>query len=113
MSENLSENSYNLAQSSLKDVNNSRFFALIFALFSIICIVVGAFYVYYFILQSERSPIDLLMNNPVDGPQYEARLYGFYAAMFERFFPLMLIAFFALSFTRAAITFVKSRLRTH
>jgi hypothetical protein len=88
----LSENSYNLAQSSLKDV----------------CIVVGAFYVYYFILQSERSPIDLLMNNPVDGPQYEARLYGFYAAMFERFFPLMLIAFFALSFTRAAITFVKS-----
>lgn len=91
-----------------EDANNSRLFAFAFALLSLICIISGALYVNYYILNMS-SIINIMPEISPERPRdTDFQIFRISIIIFERFFPLLLIAFFALSFTKASIAFVKS-----
>ena len=101
----MSDSSQGMTSRASTEVSSSRIFALSFACLAFACVAIGSGYVWYLTglppvsdLFLERKPTDAL-----DAIQYAALLI-----VIERFLPLLIIAFFALSFSRASISFVKA-----
>lgn len=91
-----------------QDGNNARVFALAFAGLALVCVAIGSYYVYQQVVLQPSIGDSLKAGSPESRREDDILLVRVALLVLERFFPLLLIAFFALSFTRAAISFVKA-----
>src|SRR5262245_48017187 len=94
-------------QDKLRESSSSRTFALAFALLALVCVIIGSLYVYFFIINGKQ--IQFPGGAGAEGGAFWSQyLTIMFIVLFDRYFPLFLIAFFALAFVRASISFVRA-----